>query len=85
MVPTFPSGSRSALVNMEAKGEGASMLSRKCVVVQWKDLSSEKFLDLVQRGAGSLLVILPLVDGAIEEETTTVCEPARCQYWTRIP
>lgn len=64
-------GSRSALVNMEAKGEGASMLSRKCVVVQWKDLSSEKFLDLVQRGAGSLLVILPLVDGAIEEETTT--------------
>lgn len=71
MVPTY-SGSRSALVNMEARGEDASMLNRKCVVVWWKDLSSEKFLDLIQRGAGALLVLLPLTNASVDEETLKV-------------
>lgn len=71
MEPTFP-GSRSALVNMEARGEEASMLNRKCVVVWWKELSSEKFLDLIQRGAGALLVLLPHTNASIDEDTLKV-------------
>jgi hypothetical protein len=44
---------------MEAKGATASALGRKCVVVRWADLHLESLLELVQRGAGSLLLLLP--------------------------
>ena len=44
---------------MEARGERASLLNRKCVLVRWVDLSSERLLDLLHRGAGSVLVLLP--------------------------
>jgi len=44
---------------MEAKGEAASMLSRRCVVVRWRDLTIEKFQNLIERGAGSILILLP--------------------------
>lgn len=59
-------------MNMEARGEEASMLNRKCVVVWWKDLSSEKFLDLIQRGAGALLILLPHANASVEEDTLNV-------------
>ena len=65
-------GSRSALVNMEARGEGANMLNRKCVVVRWKDLSSEKFLDLIQRGAGAILVLLPQINETTDDSIMSV-------------
>ena len=68
----FLSGSRSALVNMEARGEGASMLNRKCVVVRWRDLSSDKFLDLIERGAGAILVILPQINATTDKDTMSV-------------
>lgn len=48
------------------------MLNRKCVVVRWKDLSLDKFLDLVQRGAGAMLVVLPLTNSTAEEDTMKV-------------
>lgn len=57
---------------MEARGEGASMLNRKCVVVLWSDLSSEKFLDLIQRGAGAILVILPQINSTLDDDTFKV-------------
>lgn len=44
---------------MEAKGSMASALGRKCVVVRWADMHVEAILELVQRGAGSLLMLLP--------------------------
>ena len=56
---THPLGSRSALVNMEVRGEVAAILNRKCVVIRWSTLSSEKFLDIIHRGAGAILVLLP--------------------------
>ena len=52
-------GSRSALVNMEAKGMDANMLNRRCVFIRWTDLSLEKFLDLIDRGAGAVIILLP--------------------------
>lgn len=61
-------GSRSALINMEAKGEAAGMLNRKCVVARWKDLTSKKFLDLIQRGAGAILVLLPPSNHTVDQE-----------------
>lgn len=44
---------------MEAKGAMASALGRKCVVVRWADMQIESLMELVQRGAGSLLLLLP--------------------------
>ncbi len=36
------------------------MLNRKCVVVRWAELSYESFMELVERGAGSIIILLPL-------------------------
>jgi hypothetical protein len=44
---------------MEAKGAMAGSLGRKCVVVRWADLQMDVLRDLVDRGAGSLLLLLP--------------------------
>eukprot|EP00731_Ephydatia_muelleri_P015674 Em0009g98a len=52
-------GSRSAVINMEAKGEEATNLGRKCVVLRWPDLSAERFRGVVDRGAGAVVVLLP--------------------------
>ena len=68
----FP-GSRGALVNMEARGEQASMLNRKCVIVRWAELSIEKLLEVVERGAGSILILLPPDMNSVNEELIEVC------------
>lgn len=57
---------------MEAKGEGAGMLNRKCVVVRWKELTSASFLDLIHRGAGSILVLLPQLNVTLDGDTQEV-------------
>ena len=61
---------------MEVKAEAATVLNRKCVVVRWSELTAEKFLDFVHRGAGALVVLLPQdvdgVDTAILEVFTNV-------------
>ena len=62
---------------MEAKGATAGSLGRKCVVVRWADLKMETLLDLVERGAGSLLLLLPQnfsdVHGELAEVRESVC------------
>ena len=65
-------GSRSALVNMEARGEDASLLNRKCVFVKWGDLSLDKFLDLIQRGAGAMVILLPADMQSVKEDVLKV-------------
>lgn len=44
---------------MEARSAAATQLHRRCVVVHLSDLSVDAFEDLVQRGAGAILVIFP--------------------------
>lgn len=66
-------GSRSALLNMEARGMAASMLNRKCVFIKWAELSSDLFQDLLNRGAGSLIIILPSDWSHESNETIAVC------------
>ena len=55
----LPEGSRAAAVNMEVRGEGSSMLNRKCVVVRWVGLTPDRFLNLVHKGAGAILILIP--------------------------
>ncbi len=59
-------------MNMEARGEVASMLNRKCVVLRWAELSYESFLEMVERGAGSILILLPLDIDSVDEELIEV-------------
>ena len=44
---------------MEVRGEGLSMLNRKCVVVRWVGLTLDWFLNLVHKGAGAILILIP--------------------------
>ena len=71
-MPSPLQGSRSVVVNMEAKGAAASALGRKCVVVRWADMQVEGIVDLVQRGAGSLLLLLPQNFSDVQGETAEV-------------
>ena len=65
-------GSRSALVNMEAKGVDANMLNRRCVFIRWTELSLEKFLNLIERGAGSMVILLPPNMQEVEDDILKV-------------
>ena len=47
------------MINMEAKGETASNLGRKCVVLRWSDLTLERFKGAIDRGAGAIVILLP--------------------------
>ena len=44
---------------MEARSSEAAMLNRKCVLIKWTELTSDLFNELLDRGAGAVLVILP--------------------------
>lgn len=53
-------GSRSSLVNMEARPLTADMLTRRCVVTRLSDLTIERFKEAIQTlGAGAMLILLP--------------------------
>ena len=56
----FILGSRSSLVNMEARPLTSDMLTRRCVVTRLSDLTIDRFKDAVQTfGAGAVLILLP--------------------------
>lgn len=38
---------------------GVSMVNRKCVMVKWAWLNPNRFLELVHKGAGAVLILLP--------------------------
>ena len=65
-------GSRSALLNMDARGVGSLMLNRKCVLVKWTDLSIEVFTDVLERGAGAVLILLPTDWSTLDNQTALV-------------
>lgn len=52
-------GCQSAYISMELKGPDANVLNRRCVLLRWVDLTKEKFTELVERGTGSLLILMP--------------------------
>lgn len=59
-------------MNMEARGEQATLLNRKCVFIRWRDLDLEKFLELIERGAGALVILLPSEMGKIKDNVLEV-------------
>ncbi|XP_031572437.1 nicalin-1-like [Actinia tenebrosa] len=52
-------GSRSALVNMEARPMSSEVLTRRCVVIKLSELTIDHFKEVIDKGAGALLILLP--------------------------
>ncbi|KXJ26263.1 nicalin [Exaiptasia diaphana] len=54
-----PAGSRSALLNMEARPLSSEVLTRRCVVTKLSELTIDRFRQAVESGAGGFLILLP--------------------------
>ena len=52
-------GCRNSLINMEARPLSAQMLSRRCVIAKLKELTIDKYKDMVTQSAGGLVILLP--------------------------
>lgn len=71
------SGSRSSLVNMEARPLTSDMLTRRCVVTRLSDLTIDRFKDAVQTfGAGAVLILLP--------KNTSVASLDQLEEWQQL-
>lgn len=70
-------GSRSSLVNMEARPLTADMLTRRCVVTRLSDLTIERFKEAIQTlGAGAMLILLP--------KNTSLASLEQMQEWQQL-
>lgn len=52
-------GSRSSLVNVEARSLDATSVARRCVLARLADLTPTHYHRLVSQGAAALLILLP--------------------------
>ncbi len=57
--PNSFSGSRSAVLNTEARTVEAEVLSRRCVMMRLADFSYEKYQKALRQSAGAVVIILP--------------------------
>lgn len=54
-----PHGSRSSLVNVEARSLDATSVARRCVLARLADLTPTHYQRVVSQGAAALLILLP--------------------------
>lgn len=66
-------GSRSALVNMEARPLSSEVLTRRCVVTKLSELTASSFRDAVDGGAAGFLILLPRNFVNMTNEKLEVC------------
>ena len=66
-------------MNMETRGEWATLLNRKCVFIRWRDVDLGKFLELIERGAGALVILLPPDMEEIEDHVLEVIKIIVCR------
>ena len=52
-------GSRSSLLNFEARSIDTRLPARKCVLIMINEFSSSRFRELINEGAAALLIIIP--------------------------
>lgn len=69
-------GSRSTLVNMEARSISSAVLTRRCIVARLGELTLERYRMLVDQNAGALLILLPSELGNLSADLKEV--------WPRI-
>ncbi len=59
-------------MNVEARSLDAKVVTRRCVLAKLKDLTIEKYRDIVSQSAGGLLVLLPNNLGHLSTEEQEV-------------
>ena len=57
--PVPPTGSRASALSLEAATQLSSTPSRQCLIVRLKQLTLEVAQDLLGKGPGGLLILMP--------------------------
>lgn len=57
---------------MEARPITAGTVTRRCIVVKIADLAYDRFKEILEQGAGSILVLLPRNVSTYSEEAVLV-------------
>lgn len=52
-------GSRSSLINMEARPLSATKVPRRCLIAKLSELTADRYHELVSESAGALIVLIP--------------------------
>uniref|UniRef100_T1JL86 BOS complex subunit NCLN n=1 Tax=Strigamia maritima TaxID=126957 RepID=T1JL86_STRMM len=52
-------GCRSSVVNVEARTVNGGVLARRCVIARLLDLNPFKYKDVINQGAGAILILVP--------------------------
>uniref|UniRef100_A0A8P4G1C0 Nicalin n=1 Tax=Dicentrarchus labrax TaxID=13489 RepID=A0A8P4G1C0_DICLA len=65
---SFPSGTRNAILNTEARTVEAEVLSRRCVIMRLADFSYEEYQKALRQSAGAVVIILPKNMSAVPQD-----------------
>ena len=60
-------------MNVEARPIDASVVTRRCVLAKLRELTLDKYKDLLSQSAGGLLVLLPENLSALPQKEAEVC------------
>ncbi len=63
-------GSRATLINAEAKTISSDLLARKCILIKLKDLTLDRFSNLVAQHVSGIIVILPQKYDDVDKEVS---------------
>jgi hypothetical protein len=63
-------GSRATLINAEAKTISSELLARKCILIKLKDLTSDRFSNLIAQHVSGIIIILPQKYDDIDKEVS---------------
>ncbi|XP_071485217.1 BOS complex subunit NCLN-like [Diadema antillarum] len=61
-------GCRNTLVNLEARPISAKMVTRRCILARLSEVTAERYRELIEQGAGSLVILLPEVLSSAPKE-----------------
>ena len=65
-------GSRSSILNYEARSMDTKLPARKCVILMINEFSVSRFRELVNEGVGAILIIIPADLDSITEDLKEV-------------
>lgn len=65
-------GTRSAVLNTEARTVEADVLSRRCVMMRLVDFSYEQYQKALRQSAGAVVIILPRSISSVPQDVVRV-------------
>ena len=68
----WPLGCHSGVVNVEARPIDTAVFTRRCVLARLRELTLDKFKEMVSQNAAALLVLLPKDLESLEQQDKEV-------------